>query len=73
MSGFSLPFEAHPSDVVLDGSDILFIFFFRICIIIAEPADTAELFGCRETQSEGFGMADMKVAVGLRGETGNHL
>ena len=63
-------FEAEPVDVVDDGIDVFLFFLFGVGVVEAEIGFAVELGGEAEVQADGFGVADMQVAVGLRGKTG---
>ncbi len=65
---FAFPFKAHPAYILLDGVNILHVFFYRIGIVEAQIALAAKILGESEIQTDGFGMTDMQVAVGFGGE-----
>ena len=60
------PIEAEPAHVPFDGVDIFLLFLGRICVIEAQMAAAPELFCHTEIQADGFGVADMEVAIGFR-------
>ena len=62
----ALPVEAEPVDVVCLGVDVLLLFFYGVGVIEAQVGFAAELVGEAEVEADGLGVADVKVAVGLR-------
>ena len=66
----AIPVEAQPADVFLDGVDVLLLFFFGIGVVEAEVGFSAELVGETEIQTDGLGVADVEVAVGLGRKAG---
>ena len=64
------PFEAEPLDVLLNGADVFHVLLLGIGVVHAQVADAAELTGGAEIHGDGFGVADVQVAVGLGWETG---
>ena len=65
------PVEAQPADVALDGVDIFLLLLGGIGVVEAEGAAAAELLGHAEIEADRLGMADMEVAVRLRGKPGD--
>ena len=61
-----VPIAAQPADVFDDGVDVLGFFLGRIGVVEAQIAFAAELRGESEIQVDGFGMADVQIAVRLR-------
>ena len=66
------PLKTQPLHVIFDGVDEFLVFFFRVGVVETQMADTAKLFGHAEIQTDGFGMANVQVAVRLRRKTGYH-
>ncbi len=64
------PVEAQPVDVLLDGVHKLGVLLGGVGVVHAQVADAAELLGGAEVDNQGLAVADMQIAVGLRGETG---
>ena len=62
------PSGDEPVHIRLDGLDILDLFLRRIRVIHAQVADAAELAGDAEVQADALGMADVQVAIRLRGK-----
>ena len=62
--------EAQPMDVLLDGVDVLRVLLGRVGVVHAKVADAAEFFRGAEVDGQGLAVADMEIAVGLRGEPG---
>ena len=62
------PIEPQPAHVVHDGVDVLLLFLFRIGVVEAQVGFAAELRGEAEVQADGFGVADVQIAVRLRRE-----
>src|SRR5262249_39223234 len=52
----------------LDGVDVFLLFLGRIGIVEAQVASAAEVEGGAEVQHDRLGVADMQIAVRLRGE-----
>src|ERR1700730_6028681 len=67
------PLEAEPAHVTLDGIDIFLLFFYRIGVVEAQMATAAIFPGDPEIERDRFGVTNVKIAVGLRRETGHHL
>src|SRR4029077_8136604 len=57
-----------PFDVFRNRIDVLDIFLGRVGVIHSQVANAAKLPGDAEIQANGFGMADMKIAVRFRRE-----
>ena len=68
----AVPLEAQPADVLLDGRDEVDMFRHRVGVVHAQVADSVEVFGHAEVETDGLGVADVQVAVGLRREPGDH-
>ena len=68
-----IPREPEPLHIFLDGIHILHVLFHRISIVVPEIRPPAVLLCGGKVQTDGFGVADMKVAVGFRRKTGIHL
>ena len=66
------PVEAEPPNVGLDGVDIDLFLTGRVGVVEAQIAAPAGLGGDAEIETDGFGMADVEIAVGLGRETGDH-
>ena len=64
------PLKSEPLDVVEDVLYILGVLFRGVGIIETKVADAAELLCGPEVHADGFGVTDVEVSVGLRGETG---
>jgi hypothetical protein len=62
-----------PADVFEDGIDVFDVFFGWVGIVHAEVADAPELAGNPEVKADGFGMADMEVAIWFGREAGMYL
>ena len=67
---FSIPVEAQPFHVFLDGIDIFGVFLGGVGVVETQVAFAAVFFGQPEVQANGFGMAYMKITVGVRAENG---
>ena len=63
------PTESEPSDILLDGIDVFYIFFNRVGVIETQVANTIVLLGDTEVHADGFDVADMQVTIRLRRET----
>ena len=68
---FLVPLEAEPFDVFLDGIHIFGVFLGRVGVVIAKIGLSAVFLRQAEIQANAFGVSQMKVAVGLRRETGH--
>ena len=66
------PFEAQPSDVRLDGVDVLDVFLRRVRVVEPEVAGAAVVPGHAEIQADRLGMADVEIAVGLGRKARGH-
>ena len=62
---FASPLKAKPSHVALDGFHVFDAFFLGIGVIETQIAAAVILGRQREIQADGFGVADMQVAVGF--------
>ena len=67
------PVKAEPLYVIDDGIGVLDILFLGIGVVHAQMAAAAVLLSQAEVEAYGFGVADMEIAVRLRGEPGHHL
>src|SRR5215470_3283898 len=66
------PIETQPSDRLFDGVFVLDVLFHGVRIVKTEMANAAILCGEAEIEADGFGMPDVKVAIGLWWEASNH-
>ncbi len=57
-------------DVLLDGLDVLHVLLGGVGVIHTQVAQAAVLLGGAEVDAQGLTVADVQVAVGLRGKTG---
>ena len=57
-------------DIVLDGVHEFRVLFRRVRIVKAQVAKAPELFGGAKIDGQGLAVADVQIAVRLRGETG---
>ena len=64
----AVPAEPQPGDVLLDRLDVLDVFLRGVRVVHPEVAPAAELAGDAEVQADRLGVADVQVAVGLRGK-----
>ena len=62
--------ETQPLNVFFDGVDVFVVFFFRIGIVKTQVAQAVVNISQTEVQADGFGVADVQVAVRLGRETG---
>ena len=62
--------ETEPLDIFFDGVDVFVVFFFGVGIVETQVAQAVENIGQTEVQADGFGVADVQVAVGLGREAG---
>ena len=60
------PAADEPVHVFGDGVHILDVFLGRVGVVHAQVADAAELAGDAEVEADGFGVADVEIAVRLR-------
>ena len=63
------PTESEPSDILLDGIDVFYIFLDRVGVIETEVADAVVFLGDTEVHAYSFDVADMQVTVRLRRKT----
>ena len=68
----TVPAEAQPGHVLLDGLDVLDVFGAGVGVVVAQVALAAILGRQAEVQADGFGVADMQVAVWLGRKAGVH-
>ncbi len=66
------PVETEPTNVGLDGVDVLLLLLDRVGVVEAKVAATAELLGDAEVQADRLRVADVEVAVGLGREACDH-
>src|SRR5207237_8242506 len=59
---------AEPLDVGLDRVDVLHLLLLGVGVVEAEVAAPAVLRGDAEVEADRLGVADVEVAIGLRGE-----
>ena len=64
------PVKAQPVNVLLNGVYVLGVFLGGVGVIHSQVANAAKLLGSAEVNDEGFAVADVEVAVGLRREAG---
>ena len=64
------PVVAQPVNVLLDGLHVLHVLLGGVGVVHAQVAQSAVLLGGAEVHEDRLGMADVQVAVGLRGEPG---
>ncbi len=67
-----MPVEAQPPHVFLDRIDVLDVFLHRVGVVEPEIAASAELLGDTEVETDGLGVPDVQVAVGLRRKSRHH-
>ena len=60
---------AQPLDISLDSFHIFVVFLLRVGVVHAEIADSTELLRNSEVHGDGFGVSNVKVAIGFRRET----
>ncbi len=65
-----VPLESEPADVVPDGVDVPEVFGGRVGIVEPQVAAARELGGDPEVETDGLGVPDVQVAVGLGREPG---
>ena len=65
-----VPAETQPAHVLLDGFHILHLLLAGIGVVEAQVAEAPVIGGNPEIDTDGFGMADVQVAVGFGRETG---
>ena len=63
------PIETKPTDILTNGIDVFDFFLLRVGIVKTEIAETLVVPGDPETDADGFGVADVEIAVRLRRET----
>ncbi len=68
-----LPVEPQPAHVLLDGIDVFDLLGLRIRVVETQVAEPAVLGGQAEVEADGFGVADVEVAVRLGRESGMDL
>ncbi len=62
----TVPLEAEPAHILLDGVHVLLLFLLGIGVVKAQVGEAAELVGQIEVEADGLGVADVQVSVGLR-------
>ena len=62
--------ETKPLNVFFDGVDVFVVFFFGVGIVKTQVAQTVINIRQTEVQADGFGVADVQIAVWLGRETG---
>jgi hypothetical protein len=65
-----IPAESHPADIIHDGVHILHVLFGGVGVVESQVAGAVVGLGDPEVQADGFGVADVQVAVGFRGKPG---
>ncbi len=65
------PAGDEPGDVLGDGVDVFHVFFGGVGVVHAQVASTAELAGDAEVETDGLGVADVEITVGLGREAGD--
>jgi hypothetical protein len=66
------PVESKPLHRGFDRILVFDVFLDGIGIVKAQVTDTPVFARQAEVQTDGFGVANMQVAIGLWGETGHH-
>ena len=66
------PVEPQPPDIALDGFDELQLFLDRVGIVEPEVTASAEFLGDAEVETDGLGVADVEIAVGLGRKPRHH-
>src|SRR3989441_12296809 len=67
------PVEGEPAHVVHDGVDVLLALLGRVGVVEAQVAAAAVVSRQAEVDTDGLGVADVKVAVGLGREARDDL
>ena len=62
--------KTKPLNVFFDSIDVFVVFFFRVGVIETQVAQAVVNVRQTEVQADGFGVADVQVAVGFWRETG---
>ena len=65
------PVKTEPVHVALDARHVFFVFFFGVGVVVAQVAIAAEALRHVEVEADGFDVAEVQVAVGLRGKAGD--
>lgn len=66
------PVESQPVDILLDAVHVFLVFLAGVGVIKAQMAARAgEFLGYTEVEANGFGVSDMEITVGFRGEAGD--
>ena len=68
-----LPVPAQPAHVLADGLHVFGLFLGGIGVVKAQIAEAAELLGHAEIETDGLGVPEVQIAVGLRREARVHL
>ena len=66
----SRPFVAKPCDVTSDGVHIFLTFFFGVGVVEAQIDEPLILFGKSKGETDGFGVANVQIAIGFRWKPG---
>ena len=66
-----MPLKTQPLYVFFDGAHVFVGFFFRIGVVKTQIAQAIVNIGQAEIKANGFGVADVQIAVGLGRETGD--
>ena len=64
------PVETQPVDVLLDGLHVLHVLLGGVGVVHTQVALAAVLLGGAEVDAQRLAVADVQIAVGLRGEAG---
>ena len=64
--------KTQPVNIRLNGADVLILFLLGIGVVKTQIAAPAKLAGQAEIETDGLGMTDMQVTVGLGGKAGYH-
>ena len=62
----AVPLETQPAHVLLDRQRVFLAFLFRVGVVETQVAFSLVILRQSEVQADGFGMADMQIAVRLR-------
>ncbi|CDA44408.1 putative uncharacterized protein [Prevotella sp. CAG:5226] len=63
------PFEAQPFNVLLDGFDVFSVLLLGVRIVKTQVAHTSKLLCYAKVHANGFGMANVQVAIGFGWKT----
>ncbi len=67
----AVPLEAQPAHVLLDGQRVFLALLLRVGVVETQVALAVVVLCQPEVEADGFGVADVQVAVRLRRETGD--